>query len=174
MTLALAVGIAGGAHAETVTTTTGQKLTMSGDCGVVDGNGVSQGTATISAGSETIESVVVSINEHTVTVKPDGRGHFKASVPLPPRVGYISCSGTATASDGTKASTAVGMFIDYASGPRDAPTRSDPEPTPPLVHYGELPNTGPSGPRTLGPIGLAMVLLGSTLVWRNRRQTLGT
>jgi MYXO-CTERM domain-containing protein len=32
-----------------------------------------------------------------------------------------------------------------------------------------IPNAGMSDPPTLGPIGLALVVLGALLVWRNRR-----
>lgn len=146
-----------------VTTSTGQTLSIRA-CG--NGPGATatgaEGVATISAGEATIASVFVRISDSPpewVTLDQDGP--FSSVTPWPSDWDEIEVSATVRASDGTSATsgcTLRQMGMSMQSPPTAVPPRTK-----------ELPDTGPSGPRTLGPIGLALVVWGSTLVWRSRR-----
>lgn len=152
------------ADSNVVRTTTGQRMSITFDVRTAaDGTVTGFGRALISAGSVTLASVQVTFGNGApleAELQPDGDFAVSKRVTARDRVAPTA---TATASDGTQVSTSLPLALPSSGNPQPPAA----EPGDPRV--AELPNTGPSGPRTLGPIGLAMVVAGSALVWRYRR-----
>ncbi len=168
-------------------TSTGQTLTATIlSNGIANGVAGAHGTVTLTEGEATISSVVVTINGHDpITVVPEADGSFEVSRPadadedaqLDNMVQVL-----ATASDGTTAGEGVVLVpnapavdpTEVPSGsPSAEPTRASTPvveivPTKPVATVQTLPNTGPAGPRTLGPIGVALAALGLGLIWLGR------
>ena len=156
--LVLLLCTAGPASADTVSTTTGQKLSIEVTGILATGRVVGQGTATISSGPTTIASVLVSFDDHEeIPVTPDAQGRFEVNAPWPDATS-VTVRAKATASDGTIAtSVAQGRTQTQSREPADKPVR-----------HRHLADTGAPGPRVLGPLGLLLVLAGLRLVTWSR------
>ena len=163
-TFAVVVGIAGSASADDAVTTTGQTLTITVGAGGLDQPQlVAYGTTRITSGSATIKSVEVRFNDSDpVPVELDAKGHFRKGVVMSFDATQAEIEAVATASDGTTVNALVVISTDGAVTRPDSPDKD-------RGKAKVMPNTGATDPPVLGPIGLAMVALGSVLVWRNRR-----
>jgi MYXO-CTERM domain-containing protein len=162
-TSAVMVGAIGSAQADRVTTSTNQVLRIS-----VNGSGLDQpqlvayGTARISAGTATIKSVTVRIDQgEPIPVELDGQGNFRKGVVLAFELTSVEIEAVATASDGSTVNAVVVIGTDGSVTRPISPDQGK--------RVTSIPNAGMSDPPTLGPVGLALVLLGALLVWRNRR-----
>jgi LPXTG-motif cell wall-anchored protein len=162
-TSAVLLGASTAASADAVTTTTGQTLRISvGGGGLDQPQLVAYGTARVSPGTATIRSVTVRINRgDPIPVELDPKGHFRKGVVLAFDPPSVEIEAIATASDGSTVNALVIIGADGSVTRPDSPDKGKKVKT--------MPNTGASDPSTLGPIGLAMVILGSGLVWRYRQ-----
>jgi len=163
-TLAVMVGSIGPAAADRVTTSTGQVLRISvGGGGLDEPQLVAYGTARISAGTATIKSVTIRIDQgESIPVEVDAQGHFRKGVVLAFELTSVEIEAVATASDGSTVNALVVIGADGSVTRPDSPDKGK--------RVTAIPNAGMSDPPVLGPIGLAMVALGSVMVWRSRRQ----
>ena len=158
--LVVLLGLSAPATADTVTTKTGQTLTVVVGGGLAGGRAAAQGTATISAGPTTIDTVQVSFDGHEeISVGVDAQGHFEVDTPWPADATSVTIKAIVTASDGT-------TITATHEGTVEKPARTRPHHR---AHPRTLAPTGATDPPVLGPIGLVLVTAGVFLVRWSRR-----